>query len=124
RLRRSDYSDPGCLFLDHKRGSQLNRQYLSRRISEKMTAVGIKNASGHRIRAKCLTDMAEAYDGVDDSGRPLPAEQILERIAQIAGQSRIESLRPYLNNARLRNSSPLSSLEAKTELNDAERRLA
>ena len=84
---------------------------MSRRISDLMRSVGIENAAGQRLRARGLTALTEAYDGVDDSGRSLPPEQVLWKVAQSAGHRNWRSLRPYLNMVRsARHATPVDEL--------------
>ena len=72
RRRNPASSEPDSLFLAQTTGAPVNNDHMSRRISNLMRSVGIENASGHRLRARGLTTLTEAYDGVDDSGRSLP----------------------------------------------------
>lgn len=102
RRRNPAYREPDPLFLSQTTGAVLDLGHVSRRISHIMRSVGIENASGHRLRVRGLTNLTEAYDGVDDSGRPLPAQQALLKVAECAGHRNPESLRPYLNMVRSR----------------------
>ena len=95
------FTEPKALFLSQTTASPVDKGHISRRISKLMRSVGIKNASGHRLRATGLTARAHAYDGVDESGRPLPKEQVLIKLAQFAGHRNIRSLDPYLTAARV-----------------------
>lgn len=94
------FVDEGFLFLSKKTGKCIKRQSLSHRMKALMRAADMPALSGHRIRARALTNIVEAEDGVDEYGRPLPAEQVLLRAAAQAGQSSLMSLAPYLNNSR------------------------
>jgi len=96
KKRSPSYREPECLFISHTSGLPLNKQYVSRRISNLMKQSGIENASGHRVRAKGLTDVVSAYDGFDERGNPYAAEDVLIRGAEHAGHSNPASLRPYL----------------------------
>ena len=98
--RNSAFQPPDELFLSATTAKPLTKEYVSRHISEMMRSVGIKLASGHRLRASGLTALAEAYDGVDETGRPFSAEQVLWKVADHAGHANSSSLRPYLNSAR------------------------
>ena len=102
RARRCNpvYREPATLFLAHTTGAPVDPGHISRRISDFMRLVGIENASGHRLRARGLLNLVEAFDGVDASGRPLPAEQVLWKVAQVAGHKHWQSLRPYLHMVR------------------------
>ena len=111
RRRAPGYCEPDSLFLADTTGAPLTKDYMSRRISDLMRAVQIENASGHRLRARGLTARVEAHDGQDPSGRPLPAEQVLWKVAEAAGHRNWESLRPYLNMVRsTRHSTPVDAL--------------
>ncbi|MEO2282217.1 hypothetical protein [Pseudoalteromonas pernae] len=54
------------------------------------------SGTGHRVRAKGLTDIVAAFDGVDDRGQPKSAQDVLIRAAEKAGHSNPQSLRHYL----------------------------
>ena len=111
RRRNPAYCEPDLLFLAHTTGAPVNTDHMSRRISNLMRGLGIENASGHRLRARGLTSFVEAHDGVDASGRPLPAEPILWKTADAAGQKHWQSLRPYLNMVRsARHAKPVDDL--------------
>jgi len=96
KKRDPSYREPPELFISHTSGLPLNKQYVSRRISTLMKKAGIKNASGHRVRAKALTDVVNAFDGFDEKGNPYAAEDVLIRAAEHAGHANSASLRPYL----------------------------
>ena len=100
RRRNPAYREPAALFLAHTTGAPVDPGHISRRISQFMRLVGIENASGHRLRARGLTNLVEACDGVDELGRPLPAEQVLWKAAYVAGHKHWQSLRPYLHMVR------------------------
>ena len=102
RAKRRDprYREPAELFLSSTTGGVLTPDHLSRRLSGLMRSVGIENASGHRLRATGLTTLVLAHDGVDTTGRPLPARQVLIKVAEIAGHRHVQSLEPYLDLAR------------------------
>ena len=106
KQRNSLYKEPKALFLAQTTARPLTKDHLSRRISGLMRSVDIENASGHRLRAAGLTARARAYDGVDESGRPFPKEQVLIKLAQYAGHRNIRSLEPYLDNARSSSQAP------------------
>lgn len=100
-MRRNErYVDPGALFLSHTTGRVLNKDYVSARISKVIRAAGVKNASGHRLRASGLTALVAAYDGYDETGKPLPAEQVLWKAAERAGHKHWRTLEPYLRFVR------------------------
>lgn len=107
RIKQGDpnYTDPRYLFIGNDSGLPLNKQYLSRRISKIIKSTGIKDASGHRVRAKGLTDIVAGYDGHDSKGNLLDGKDVLIRAANKAGQKNTESLRPYLANSRAPGSS-------------------
>ena len=100
KSRNSTFKPPDELFIGVTTAKPLSKEYVSRRISELMRSTGIKYASGHRLRASGLTALAEAYDGVDETGRPFSAEQVLWKVADHAGHANPSSLQPYLNIAR------------------------
>ena len=100
KSRNSAFKPPDELFLSATTAKPLTKEYVSRHISGLMQSIGIERASGHRLRASGLTALAEAYDGVDETGRPFSAEQVLWKVADHAGHANSSSLRPYLNIAR------------------------
>jgi site-specific recombinase XerD len=89
------YKEPEELFLGSTTGLPLNKQYISRRLSGLMKKSGIKG-TGHRVRAKGITDIVAAFDGFDEKGQPLSAQDVLIRAAEKAGHSNPSSLRHYL----------------------------
>lgn len=95
RKRGVSYQEPQEVLIDHVKGTELNEDYISRRISGLMKSARIKG-TGHRVRAKGLTDIVGSYDGFDAKGQPLAAQDVLIRAAEKAGHSNITSLRPYL----------------------------
>ena len=98
--RNERYVDPGALFLSQTTGRPLNKDYVSARLSKVVRAAGVENASGHRLRASGLTALVTAYDGVDEAGKVLPAEQVLWKAAERAGHKHWRSLEPYLRMVR------------------------
>ena len=100
KSRNSTFIPPDELFLSETTALPLTKEYVSRHISELMQSTDIKRASGHRLRASGLTALVEAYDGVDETGRPYSAEQVLWKVADHAGHANPSSLQPYLNIAR------------------------
>lgn len=100
KRRNARYVDPGALFLSHTTGRALTKDYVSARISKVIRAAGIENASGHRFRASGLTALVAAYDGFDESGKFLPAEQVLWQAAERAGHKHWRTLEPYLRIVR------------------------
>ena len=110
RRRNERYVDSGALFLSYTTGHPLTRNYVSARISKVILAAGVKNASGHRLRATGLVALVAAYDGFDESGKRLPAEQVLWKAAERAGHKHWRTLEPYLRIARTAGS------ESKVEL--------
>ncbi|KAA1160224.1 hypothetical protein EU508_10810 [Pseudoalteromonas fuliginea] len=89
------YKEPDELFLASTTGKRLNKQYISRRLSGLMKKAGV-SGTGHRVRAKGLTDIVAAFDGFDDRGQPKSAQDVLIRAAEKAGHSNPQSLRHYL----------------------------
>ena len=110
RLRDERYVDPGALFLSHTSGRALTKDYVSGRISKAIRLAGVENASGHRLPATGLTALVAAYDGLDESGKFLPAEQVLWKAAEAAGHEHWRTLEPYLRIVRS------SGLKPQTEL--------
>lgn len=98
RIKRSNktYKDPGVIFISSRTGNLLNASYISSRISgyfpDKIT--------GHRIRAKGITDIVAAHDGYDSEGKPLAVQDVLLRAAEAAGWKNPMSLRSYLASSR------------------------
>lgn len=116
------YKEPPDLFVGATTGRPLNKEYISRRLSGLMKKADVKG-TGHRVRAKGLTDIVAAFDGYDDRGQPKSAQDVLIRAAEKAGHSNIESLRPYLAlsrsegiAAKLHNFEMLRSLEIKIQM--------
>jgi len=95
----SYYQEPEEVFIDHVKGTALNKQYISARISALMKKAGIKG-TGHRVRAKGLTDIVASYDGYDKNGQPLAVQDVLLRAAEKAGHTNPTSLRAYLAMSR------------------------
>ena len=106
KLRHPRYVDPGALFLSQTSGRALTRDYVSGRISKALRLAGVENASGHRLRASGLTALVAAYDGFDESGKFLPAEQVLWKAAEAAGHEHWRTLEPYLRIVRSSGSKP------------------
>lgn len=99
KSRNKYYEEPEVLFVGKTTGLPLTLEYMSARVSNLMQKAGIKG-TGHRIRAKALTDVVAAFDGFDEKGRPYNADDVLIRGAEKAGQSNPMSLRPYLAHSR------------------------
>tara|TARA_B100000470_G_scaffold185702_1_gene150995 strand:- start:3066 stop:4379 length:1314 start_codon:yes stop_codon:yes gene_type:complete len=95
KKRNKFYKEPDELFLAYTTGKPLNKQYISRRLSNLMKKAGVAG-TGQRIRAKGLTDIVAAYDGFDDRGQPKSAQDVLIRAAEKAGHTNPQSLRHYL----------------------------
>ena len=108
RAKRRDkrYVDPGALFLSQTTGRPLNKDYVSARLSMLIHAAGVEDASGHRLRASGLTALVAAYDGIDESGKLLPAEQVLWKAAERAGHKHWRTLEPYLRMVRSAGAKP------------------
>ena len=100
KRRNERYVDPEALFLSYTTGCALTKDYVSARISKVIRAAGVENASGHRFRASGLTALVAAYDGSDESGKFLPAEQVLWAAAERAGHKHWRTLEPYLTVVR------------------------
>jgi site-specific recombinase XerD len=116
------YKEPNDLFLGATTGKPLNQQYISRRLSGLMKKAGVAG-TGHRVRAKGLTDIVTAFDGFDDRGQPKSAQDVLIRAAEKAGHSNPQSLRHYLAlsrseglAAKLNNIELLRDLEIKIQI--------
>lgn len=126
KRRNPAYRPPDALFISHTTGKKLNRQYLSRRISLLLKASGIEDVSGHRVRATYIETQVEAHDGYDESGRPLPAEQVMWKTQELVGHSSSQSTRPYLNKVRSRSyaSKGDAILETEAKIKGLNRRLA
>lgn len=95
KKRNPEFIEPRDLFIGNNSGTPLNKQYISRRISTIMKKAGV-DASGHRIRAKGLTDIVYGYDGYDANGKPYSSDDVLIRAAEKAGHKDKSSLRDYL----------------------------
>ena len=106
KRRNERYVDPGALFLSQTTGRPVNKDYVSARLSALIRAAGIKNASGHRLRASGLTALVAGYDGYDDGGKALPVEDVLWRAAERAGHRHWRTLEPYLRVVRSAGAAP------------------
>ena len=106
KRRNPRYVDPGALFLSHTTGRALTKDYVSARLSKAIRAAGVKDASGHRLRASGLQALVDAYDGFDESGERLPAEQVLWKVAERAGHKHWRTLEPYLRISRSAGAEP------------------
>ena len=106
KRRNERYVDPGALFLSHTTGSVLTKDYVTVRLSKAIHAAGVRNASGHRFRASGLVALVAAYDGFDESGKFLPAEQVLWKAAERAGHKHWRTLEPYLRIVRSAGAKP------------------
>ena len=106
RSRHARYVDPGALFLSQTSGRALTTDYVSARISKAIRSAGVENASGHRFRASGLTALVAAYDGFDESGKFLPADQVLWKAAERAGHRHWRTLDPYLSFVRSSGAKP------------------
>jgi hypothetical protein len=72
----------------------------------------VRNASGHRLRARFLNLLVEGLlDEYQRSGQVVADETILLIAAEAAGQSNPQSLRPYLDLARRKTLRKLSGQE-------------
>ncbi|MGY5796179.1 tyrosine-type recombinase/integrase [Rheinheimera faecalis] len=122
KKRNKFYGEPTHLFVSSTTGKALNKQYISRRLSGLMKKAGV-DGTGHRVRAKGLTDIVAAFDGFDYRGQPKSAQDVLIRAAEKAGHSNPQSLRYYLAlsrseglAAKLNNVELLRSLELKVAI--------
>ena len=106
KRRNPRYVDPRALFLSHTTGRALTKDYVSARLSKLIRSAGVENASGHRFRASGLTALVAAYDGYDESGKLLPAEQVLWKAAERAGHKHWRTLEPYLRIVRSAGAKP------------------
>ena len=127
RAKRRDerYVEPEALFLSWTTGAVLTKDYVSARISKAILDAGVENASGHRLRATGLMALVAAYDGFDDSGKPLPAEQVLWKVAERAGHKHWRTLEPYLRISRAAGAEPQVELRLRdhTRVGVLERRV-
>ena len=124
--RNERYVDPGALFLSQTTGRPLNKDYVSARLSMLIRAAGVENASGHRLRASGLTALVAAYDGYDEAGKLMPAEQVLWKAAERAGHKHWRTLEPYLRVVRSAGVGPRVELVLRdhTRVGILERRVA
>ena len=106
KQRNDRYVDPRALFLSQTTGRALTDNYVSARLSQAIRAAGVENASGHRFRAAGLQALVAAYDGFDESGKFLPAEQVLWKAAERAGHKHWRTLEPYLRIVRSAGAKP------------------
>jgi site-specific recombinase XerD len=97
----------GFIFVSHQTGKRLNRQYISRRLSEAFGASKAlrrgqkKKLSHQRVRAKSLNDLIRTLVDRDvemfGNLRNIREEHILTIAAAFAGHDNPESLRHYLD---------------------------
>ena len=66
------------------------------RISKILRKIGVKNASGHRIRARAVCNVIAAYDGYNEDGSLYDSRTVLIKAAEFLGHNDWETLRPYL----------------------------
>lgn len=95
RLRNPAYAAPKELFLSSKTGLALTRQGGSNRFIHLMRKAGMSGMSGHRIRARGLSDVVE-NERETETGRVLSDEQTLIRASAKANHRNPRSLEPYL----------------------------
>jgi len=93
------YKDPRKLFISYNFGLEHSPNYISNRISNLMKKAGVKG-TGHRIRAKALTDVVASHDGYDKKGNPMRQEDVLFLAKEDAGHRNDKSLQPYLARSR------------------------
>ena len=89
------FIEPSKIFISVN-GASLNRKYLSDRISKILRKIGVKNASGHRIRARAVCNVIAAYDGYNEDGSLYDSRTVLIKAAEFLGHNDWETLRPYL----------------------------
>lgn len=103
------YREPKEIFLSKKTGQPLEPKAISNLLSELFTHAGV-DGHGHRLRATYLTRLFEAELMLEHARiaehpgfkQRVDFELVLRRVAERAGHSSIDSLRPYLTIARKR----------------------
>ncbi|MBL7003014.1 MAG: hypothetical protein ISR69_03170 [Gammaproteobacteria bacterium] len=101
KIRKKDktYKDPGKVFISSNYGVELSPNYVSSRLSGLMKEADVKG-TGHRIRAKGLTDIVASHDGYDKDGKPMRQEDVLLLASEDAGHKNPKSLQAYLARSR------------------------
>lgn len=97
------YKKPKEIFLSSKTGLPLNPDSISQIFAQAFRKAGV-NGSGHRVRARFLTNLAgNTFEcELEKQGSVPDLTSILLPVAQIAGHNSVESLKPYLAIARKR----------------------
>ncbi|MEX3962805.1 tyrosine-type recombinase/integrase [Paraburkholderia sp. EG286B] len=90
------------IFSGPRTGKPLSRQYMSRRLSKHFRdAKRTRRLTYHRVRARFATETVKALVDIEmekaGSLRDIREENILLKLTEMMGQSRIESLRSYLD---------------------------
>lgn len=98
RKRLRSYKPPSRVFLSSTTGRGMNLNAISNILTAGFKGSGIRGW-GHRLRAKYLTALTEAYFQVEYQkyGTKFDPQIILLMVAEAAGHARISSLTPYLN---------------------------
>lgn len=103
----AEKKDPSYVFLSEK-GGVLTTDSVTRICGRFFRAVGIKNANIHRLRARFITEVIEqSLDDLVANGQSVDlnsdwTESILTQAQRRMGHSHIMSLRPYLNEIKIR----------------------
>jgi integrase len=99
----STYKKPKAVFLSSKSGRQLHPDSISQTFAKAFRKAGV-GGSGHRVRARFLTNLTEnAFESEFERRGSIPdLVSTLLPVAQIAGHSRVETLIPYVGIAKKR----------------------
>lgn len=103
KLYGSVYKNPEEVFLSTKTGRVLHADSISQKFAKAFRKAGVKG-SGHRVRARFLTNLAvKTFEReLERLGSVPDLISTLLPVAQIAGHNRIETLIPYLDVAKKR----------------------
>lgn len=90
------YQAPDVVFLS-QRGGPLSLNYWSNIMTMTFREAGVRNASGHRLRAKFATSLLEALiESSIRAGLTVDYSKMLLIVSERLGHARLESIEPYL----------------------------
>jgi integrase len=99
----SSYRIPKEVFLSSKTGHRLHNDTVSQNFAKAFRKAGVKG-SGHRVRARFITNLAEAsFEAAYEKLGSVPdLVSVLIPIAELAGHTNVETLKPYFAIVRRR----------------------
>ena len=97
------YEPPSTIFVSEKTGKGLKLRAISNLIPGAFKKANV-SGSGHRMRARYLTNLVEHYydEVLSARGNAMSLDIVLLKAAEAAGHLHPETLRPYLNLVRKR----------------------